>query len=50
MVHILGFCISLDISMRFYPLSFQCHYSIKAACATLGIGLDNCVGVPCDHR
>jgi len=30
--------------------SEQCHYSIKGACATIGLGLENCFGVECDEK
>jgi len=30
--------------------SAQCHYSIKGACATIGLGTDNCFAVECDER
>merc|ERR1712012_1293679 len=30
--------------------SEQSHYSIKGACATIGLGLENCFGVECDEK
>lgn len=30
--------------------SAQCHYSIKGAAATLGLGTDNCFAIECDER
>lgn len=30
--------------------SAQCHYSIKGACATIGLGTDNCFSIECDEK
>jgi len=30
--------------------SAQCHYSIRGACATIGIGTSNCFAVECDEK
>jgi len=41
---------AMDQSQIAIYTSAQCHYSIKGACATIGLGTDNCFAVECDER